>query len=1293
MNVLINQNRLSAMKRYFVLMILFITQVDARAQEPRLMLPIGHTAQLYSAVFSVDGKWVLTASEDKTAKIWDVQSGLLLANLQGHTAAVLDASFSSDGNAILTLSADGTVKVWNTHTGSILYTINADDDHMIQSAAFSPDGKKILTTSIDGTASIFNTGTGKLLVTCIGHTGILMKGGFSSDGKYVLTCGYDSTARIWNADNGQMVSVLKGHKNRISDVMMSEDGKKVVTASQDSTARIWDVVSGKPLFVLKGKDIVQFARFNSKGTQIITTSFDNLSKIWDVATGKLVYTLDGKDGYIYSATFSPDGKKAITGHDHVAVMWDLTTGKSIRDVMVNAGVTTINFSKDGSRFVTGSDGATTEVWDTESGKPLVLLDGHTFGISSEHFSPDGKSILTSGEDAMARIWDMKTGQLKFTLKGHFAPLLYAEYSPDGKKVATASLDSSVKVWDANTGKLLKSIDAHKGPVTQTKFSPDGNILATASDDKTVKLWNTKTWELLRTLKGHKASVSYIGFSPDNRLLVSFSSGAAEHTVRLWDAATGNMKATIERVAQNLTSIAFSPDSKKLVLVQTEAGRLIKKQAWIPQNPKIWDIASGNFTMVCRGNTDDIEFATFSPDGKKMLAATMSGIIYIWETNSGKLLNTVIGHTSMVEYVEFSADGRQFISAADDNTAKVWDTETGKLLFDLKGHLSNVLQAHFSKDGLFILTKSSDNTLKKWNAVTGELMYTFFAVNNDDYLVLDKDQRYDGTPGARKLLYFTCDNEIIELEQFEDLCWEPGLASKINGVNKEPITAKKISDINICNFTPEVVQEGLKEDGYHFTVQSRNGGVGEVQLYVNGKMIKTFDPQTLTKTANNYALTVKTDLVKPYFIKGSTNQVLIKATTKEGTMTSRGITMEEVATGVSNVNPNMYIVSIGINKYKGEKIQLNYASTDAESFGAALNASAKKLLNTDGKEHVKNYVFSTETNNTNWPAKAAIRKKLEEIALIANPEDIMVIFFAGHGVLQSGQKNFYLLTAEATGFEMSGVEKEVAISTDELNTWMQNIKANKQLLILDACNSGQAVSDLQELIAKRDVPADQVRALENLKDKNGTFILSASASGQSAYETSQFGQGLLTYSLLSGIKNQDGLKENKYIDVTRWFNNASDNVRAMAKEIGGRQEPQIIGNASFDVGLVDEEVMNGIKLSVRKMIFARSIVYSGDPLLLIDPLQLSNEIDKELNNQSARGAASPLTYIENNLSADAYSIRGIYETKGNVISAKISLIKQNKKVKDFLETGRVDARQVYTQKIVNDITLYLKSVGK
>jgi uncharacterized caspase-like protein len=143
-----------------------------------------------------------------------------------------------------------------------------------------------------------------------------------------------------------------------------------------------------------------------------------------------------------------------------------------------------------------------------------------------------------------------------------------------------------------------------------------------------------------------------------------------------------------------------------------------------------------------------------------------------------------------------------------------------------------------------------------------------------------------------------------------------------------------------------------------------------------------------------------------------------------------------------------------------------------------------------------------TSSNHWPSKKQnIKKAFDSIAKIATANDILLIFLSGHGVLNN--KKFYYLTADASAFEINGVENEVAISDEELNLWMRNIYAKKQVLILDACNSGQAINSL---ITRKDIPADQQRALERLRDMTGTYMLSASSINQSAYEMSLYGQG-------------------------------------------------------------------------------------------------------------------------------------------------------------------------------------------
>jgi hypothetical protein len=212
----------------------------------------------------------------------------------------------------------------------------------------------------------------------------------------------------------------------------------------------------------------------------------------------------------------------------------------------------------------------------------------------------------------------------------------------------------------------------------------------------------------------------------------------------------------------------------------------------------------------------------------------------------------------------------------------------------------------------------------------------------------------------------------------------------------------------------------------------------------------------------------------------------------------------------------------------------------------------------------------------------------------------------------------------------------------------------------------------------------------LKDKTGTFILAASAAGQSAYETSLYGQGLLTYSLLSAIKLGNGLKDNKYINMSSWFNAASDEVRILAKDIGGRQDPQLIGTAAYDVGLVDTEVSNAIKLSLKKKIFRRSR-FIQDENLLNDDLELAALTDKELANVSARGKESPLAYVADNTMPDAYSIRGRYDVNGNSLTIKATLFKgQKEKVYETTVTGTVDRKEAAVKNLVDQVQHYLDS---
>jgi uncharacterized caspase-like protein len=153
--------------------------------------------------------------------------------------------------------------------------------------------------------------------------------------------------------------------------------------------------------------------------------------------------------------------------------------------------------------------------------------------------------------------------------------------------------------------------------------------------------------------------------------------------------------------------------------------------------------------------------------------------------------------------------------------------------------------------------------------------------------------------------------------------------------------------------------------------------------------------------------------------------------------------------------------IGVSDYKGDELDLKFASKDASDISAAVSSAAQKLLNSDGKEHVFVYNLTTDKQRYQLPEKKSIQKLLQEIGTRATANDILIIFFAGHGVMEGkNKKEFYLLTADASKASVGEGVTDVGISTAELTDWIkpQNIKAQKRILIFDACNSGQAIKD-------------------------------------------------------------------------------------------------------------------------------------------------------------------------------------------------------------------------------------------
>jgi WD40 repeat protein len=607
-------------------------------RSPPQKVTLRHGPQITTARFSTDGTVIVTASSDRTARLWDAATGNALGTPLLHRAPVLTAELNRDASRVVTTVSEGTgAAIWDARTGAriasldepVFASLDKPKRHLehVWSAAFSRDGTRAVTTGADHTIWIWDAATGSAAVPPIQHPWARYAV-FSPDGTRIAAAA-DRSVRFWNAVGPQGEGITLEHPARVLRIDYSRDGKSLLTRATDHVVRVWDVASGTLAAAIDVEAGARRASISPDGARVVTASPDGVARVWLV--GSRVPRTLATGSHFSDARYSPDGSR-IAATDTRGRLWIGSVAGTLEPPLETPFIgPTIAFDRDGEQLaVMAHDGATQLLADLVPTRRLpISVPGepepgpreprraYFLRTTPGSFSPDGRSFATTGARWGAGIWNIESGKPISPWLKHNGKVRTIRFSSDGSRVVTASLDGTARVWDVRTGEAIRDPLDHQGAeVLLAEFSPDGARIVTSATDHRVRLWDTASHRLDRTLTGHTDLITSMTFSATGARLVTASH---DRTVRIWDVGTGALAAPALDHESEVLGAALSRDGTRIVTISDLV--------------QIWDARTAR-PLARFASSTDVSSAAFSPDGKAVVTAG-KGALRIWDTGIDK----------------------------------------------------------------------------------------------------------------------------------------------------------------------------------------------------------------------------------------------------------------------------------------------------------------------------------------------------------------------------------------------------------------------------------------------------------------------------------------------------------------------------------------------------------------------------------------------------------------------------------------------------------------------------------
>ena len=714
-------------------------------------------------------------------------------------------------------------------------------------------------------------------------------------------------------------------------------------------------------------------------------------------------------------------------------------------------------------------------------------------IEALALGPDGQFMVSVSGDGRPRLWDLQNGREIRRQDRLSATAAAVSFASDGRRFAIVETNGALSLWSTDQAGALGRASLSGPAPTALALSPDGAAAIVGHADGSATLLTLSDFSIARSFPGNGATATNVDVGATGQFILI---GTADGAVRVVEASSGAVVRNAAVTGAALTDARFGIDETEFYTADSSGG------------VARWRVDSDVVAARYSGASAGIAGLAVDPAGSAVAAVEEAKNLLIWDTASpGKPL-IIEAHAGRIEGVAFDADPDRVITFGEDGVTRIWSRQDGSLIIQL------------------ISTENG-------------------------WAVVDKDGRFDGNSRALSNLAWVGETLELPIDNFTDNLYEPDLLEKKRlGVGQllapgvpnwdEGILPPPTSTVDL---PPQLKLDALTEIDVKVTVKDEGGGINGFFLFHNTKLVS---PDRIVDQDEDEGSDGRKTITATYRLRPIAGQNLFHSNAVSSESILGATNLTTVTVQAPPREPVLHVLTVAINDYLDPQLQLNYALPDARGIQQIMEAEYGQIF---GEVRLIE-VFDD---------KATRRGMQQALASLENtaPEDVVVIYYAGHG--EATDKDFYFVTYE---FELplsnNRLERR-ALSAGSMKDFIEKIGARRVIMLIDACKSGTAVAGFQDQMDRR--------VIRKLGQSVGLHIVSATAKEQFAVEHEELGHGVFTYALIEAMEGKaDTDPRDGNLTVREIVHFSEEEVPALSQKYAQYQHWPLIYSRGLDFTL-------------------------------------------------------------------------------------------------------------------------------